>query len=102
MLEDKEVPPVDVAAQFVGKQVRWTGYVSRLDVYPEESEARRYRVRMVWDPEQFDESLYFFQSDAQASNVRKLRRDTRFTVTGVLGGLTSLDDAEIVSVEEEE
>lgn len=98
LLEDEGVPQLEVAKQYIGKRVKWSGFFHSLDTSPE-SNALRYRVLLTSNPDRFYDYLYFHQSVHDESQVAKLRNRAKVTVSGVLSGRTTLSDARIESVE---
>ena len=98
LLEDEGVPQLDIAKQYLGKRVRWTGYFYSLDVQPS-SRAQRYRILLTHDPVRFNDYLYFYVSEDSEPEVAKMRNGSTVVVTGVLSGRTNVSDAKIESVD---
>jgi hypothetical protein len=98
LLEDEGVPQLDVAKQYLGKRVNWTGYFYSLDMQ-RNSTAQRYRILLVHDSQRFHDYLYFYLPADSEPEVAKMRNGSKVTVTGVLSGRTTLSDTKIESVE---
>lgn len=103
LLEDKGIPQLDVAKQYIGKRVTWTGHFHSLDLAAD-SVAERYRILLVCDPEHITDYLYFYVSAAdelQVAQIAKMRKGVKVTVSGILCGRTNLSDVKIENVQPE-
>ena len=98
LLEDEGIPQLDISKQYIGKCVTWTGYFYLLDTYPD-SVAERYRMLLVYHPTTFRDYLYFYASVDDEPQVRKMRKGTKVTGSGVLSGRTTLSDVKFEKIE---
>jgi len=98
LLEDEGVPQLDVAKQYLGKRVRWTGYFNSLDVQ-RGSQARRYRIILTHDPKRFHDYLYVYLPVSAEPQVARMKNGAQLVLTGVVSGRTKLSDVKIESVD---
>ena len=98
LLEDEGVPQLDVAKQYLGKRVRWTGYFYSLNVQ-HDSQAQRYRILLTHDPKRFHDYLYVYLPVSAEPHVARMKNGSAVVLTGVLSGRTDLSDATIESVD---
>ncbi len=97
LLEDEGIPQLDVAKQYLGKRVRWTGYFYSLNVQ-RSSQAQRYRILLTHDPQRFHDYLYVYLPVSAEPQVAQMKNGSQVVLTGVISGRTNLSDAKVKSV----
>ena len=96
LFDDAGVPHLDIAEQYLGKQVDWTGYFHSMDAYAGRSDHRDYRVTLVADPQRFTGYIYCYFPSENAAQLRALKNDVKVGVTGTLSSMDTLEPCDII------